>query len=78
MKRPNRKAVKVKRAAVVKHGVIVPEVVKVALLPDKVFHVEAPRDHIPVVAVHPVRNVVEVVAVPKKKKRTFMQWILGE
>lgn len=55
------------------------EVVKVDLAPDRVLHVAAPRDCMPIVAVHPDRNMVEVAAVPKiKKKRTLLQWIFGE
>lgn len=60
-------------------GVKPVEVIKVTLVPDKVLCVEAPRDHIPIVAVHPTKSIVELAAVPKtKKRRTFLQWILGE
>lgn len=50
---------------------------KVALPPNAVVRVAVPRDHVPVVAVHPVKGIVEVVPVPKKKKLTWWQSVFG-
>jgi hypothetical protein len=79
MKKAKRKAVRVKPAvkpvevAILKRG----EIVKVAPHPDKVLHVEAPPDPVPVVAVHPTSNIVQTVPVPKKKL-TWWQSVFGE
>ena len=82
MSRAKRKVEVVKkrrpRVAFVQEEFAAAEVVKVPLTPHKILQIEAPRDCIPVVAAHPERGVVEVVALPKKKNRTFVQWILGE
>lgn len=82
MKKSKRKPVRAKPAAI-KPAEIRPveikpvEIMKVALPPDKVLHVEAPHDHIPVVAVHPSKNIVQIVPVPKKKL-TWWQSVFGE
>lgn len=79
MKNPKRK-VKVAKCRRKRTVVVKPvEVVKVTLPPDKALCIEAPRDHVPVVAVHPTRSVVEVGVIPKKKKKkTFLEWLIGE
>lgn len=51
------------------------EVVKLDLSPHKFFHVQPPPDHVPVVAIHPDK--LEFMAVPKEKKRTFWDWLIG-
>lgn len=54
-----------------------PEVKNVVLEPTAVLKVELPKGHVPVVAVDPVRRIVEIVPVPKKKKKSFWETLFG-
>lgn len=54
-----------------------PEVVKLKVQPHEVLHIDTPRDCTPVVAKHPDNGFV-FAALPKKKKKTLMQWLFGE
>lgn len=55
-----------------------PKVKSVVLPKVGVVQVAVPAGVVPVVAVDPVRRIVEIAPVPAKKKRTWWQSIFGD